>query len=155
MPTIYLKTFILAKPDVVFDLSRSIDLHQVSTKHTQETVIAGRMSGLIELGESVTWRAKHFGFFQELTSKITAFEKPATFTDEMVSGAFESFRHIHQFESTADGTTMTDVFSYKSPFGILGKLADFLFLKRYMANLLIQRNLTIKDYAERQGSRKK
>lgn len=64
MPTIYLSTFILATPAIVFDLSRSIDLHQISTKQTQERVIAGRMSGLIELGESVTWRAKHFGFFR-------------------------------------------------------------------------------------------
>ena len=63
MPTIYLSTFIRATPTTTFDLSRSIDLHQISTKQTQEKVIAGRMSGLIELGESVTWRAKHFGFF--------------------------------------------------------------------------------------------
>lgn len=148
MPTIYLSTFILAPPNVIFDLSRNIDLHQISTKQTQEKVIAGRMSGLIELGESVTWRAKHFGFFQELTSKITAFEKPNSFTDEMVSGAFKSFKHIHKFEPTDNGTTMIDVFSYVSPLGILGKLADYLFLKRYMENLLMNRNLIIKQYAE-------
>ena len=111
--------------------------------------IAGRMSGLIELGESVTWRAKHFGFFQELTSKITAFEKPKSFTDEMVSGAFKSFKHIHTFEPSANGTTMVDVFSYVSPLGILGRVADYLFLKSYMTNLLLQRNLVIKEYAEK------
>lgn len=148
MPTIYLSTFIQAKPSVVFDLSRNIDLHQISTKQTHEKVIAGRMSGLIELGESVTWRAKHFGFFQELTAKITAFEKPDSFTDEMVSGAFKSFRHIHKFEAKYNGTEMTDIFSYVSPLGILGKLADYLFLKRYMENLLMNRNLVIKAYAE-------
>ncbi|MCX2452634.1 SRPBCC family protein [Pedobacter sp. PLR] len=129
MPTIYLNTFILAKPGVVFDLSRSIDLHQLSTKHTHEKVIAGRMSGLIEYGESVTWRAKHFGVFQELTSRITAFDKPRSFTDEMVSGAFKSFEHLHKFEPKDNGTNMIDIFSYVSPLGILGKLADALFLK--------------------------
>lgn len=148
MPTIYLSTFILATPNTIFDLSRNIDLHQISTKQTHEKVIAGRMSGLIELGESVTWRARHFGFFQELTSKITAFEKPDSFTDEMVSGAFKSFKHVHKFELTDNGTTMIDVFSYVSPLGILGKLADYFFLKRYMKNLLMNRNLIIKEYAE-------
>lgn len=148
MPTIYLSTFILATPGTIFDLSRNIDLHQISTKQTYEKVIAGRMSGLIEKGESVTWRAKHFGFFQELTSKITAFEKPNSFTDEMVSGAFKSFKHIHNFEPIDNGTIMIDVFSYVSPLGILGKLADYLFLKRYMENLLINRNSIIKEYAE-------
>lgn len=148
MPTIYLTTFILAKPSVVFDLSRNIDLHQVSTKHTHETVVAGRMSGLIELGESVTWRAKHFGFFQELTSKITEFDQPNSFTDEMVAGAFKSFQHIHKFQPIRNGTNMIDVFSYISPLGILGKLADYLFLKKYMEELLMNRNAIIKDYAE-------
>ncbi|MBB5646067.1 SRPBCC family protein [Pedobacter cryoconitis] len=152
MPTIYLSTFILATPEIVFDLSRSIDLHQISTKQTHEEVIAGRLSGLIELGESVTWRAKHFGFFQELTSKITAFEKPNSFTDEMVSGAFKSFKHIHKFEPTHNGTIMVDIFSYISPLGTLGKLADYLFLKKYMKNLLINRNLIIKEYAENRDS---
>lgn len=151
MPTIYLSTFILATPAIVFDLSRSIDLHQISTKQTQERVIAGRMSGLIELGESVTWRAKHFGFFQELTSKITAFEKPNSFTDEMVSGAFKSFEHIHKFEPAGKGTNMIDIFSYVSPLGILGKVADHLFLKKYMETLLMNRNLTIKQHAESTG----
>jgi len=148
MPTIHLITFILAKPEVVFDLSRNIDLHQVSTKHTNEIVIAGRMSGLIELGESVTWRAKHFGFVQDLTSKITAFEQPNSFTDEMVKGAFKSFKHVHKFQPIDDGTNMIDIFSYISPVGILGKLADYLFLKKYMEELLINRNAIIKDYAE-------
>lgn len=102
------------------------------------------MSGLIELGESVTWRARHFGFYQELTSKITSFDRPHSFTDEMVSGAFKSFTHIHQFEQIEVATKMIDVFSYVSPCGALGKLADFLFLKRYMTKLLERRNLIIK-----------
>jgi ligand-binding SRPBCC domain-containing protein len=148
MPTIYLTTFILAKPEVVFDLSRNIDLHQVSTKHTHETVIAGRMSGLIEFGESVTWRAKHFGFFQELTSKITAFDQPNSFTDEMVKGAFKSFQHAHKFQPIDNGTNMIDIFSYLSPLGFLGRLADYLFLKKYMEDLLVNRNAIIKEYAE-------
>lgn len=152
MPKIYLSTFILATPEIVFDLSRNIDLHQISTKQTYEEVIAGRMSGLIELGESVTWRAKHFGVFQELTSKITAFEKPNSFTDEMVSGAFKSFKHVHKFEPTNNGTIMIDIFSYVSPLGTLGKLADYLFLKKYMKNLLMNRNLIIKEYAENRDS---
>jgi len=128
MPTIHLTTYIDALPRVVFDLSRSIELHQLSTEQTQEKVVAGRMSGLITLGETVTWRAKHFGVFQELTAKVTAFDAPNSFTDEMVSGAFKSFKHVHQFETAGRGTNMIDVFSYVSPLGILGEFADVLFL---------------------------
>ncbi|WP_345742944.1 hypothetical protein [Algibacter lectus] len=71
MPKIKLQTKIKATRNIVFDLSRSIDLHKISTEHTNEEAIAGKTSGLIGIDESVTWRAKHFGVYQNLTSKIT------------------------------------------------------------------------------------
>lgn len=76
MPLIHLSTPIAAPIGIVFDLSRSIDLHQVSTAKTGERAVAGRTSGLIEKGETVTWRARHFGVWQYLTSKITEMESP-------------------------------------------------------------------------------
>tara|TARA_B100002049_G_scaffold32349_1_gene21139 strand:+ start:1044 stop:1343 length:300 start_codon:yes stop_codon:yes gene_type:complete len=90
MPRIGLQTKIKADKEIVFDLSRSIDLHKISTEHINETAIAGKTSGLIGLDESVTWRAKHFGIYQRLTSKITEFDRPNYFADEMVNGAFRN-----------------------------------------------------------------
>ncbi|MEZ5004399.1 MAG: SRPBCC family protein [Chitinophagales bacterium] len=148
MPIIELETFIQADIEIVFDLARSIDLHKISTQHTNEEAIAGRTSGLIELGESVTWRAKHFGVYQTLTSKITAFDRPNNFTDKMTKGAFKSFNHQHLFKKANNGTVMIDIFDYQSPLSILGRVADVLFLKNYMTNLLIQRNSIIKEFDE-------
>ena len=149
MPIVRLETYIKAPKTIVFDLARSIDLHQISTAHTNERAIAGRTSGLIELGETVTWEAKHFGIVQQLSSKITAMDVPDYFVDEMISGAFKSIRHEHIFEEQNGGTLMTDIFNYASPLGILGKLADVLFLKRYLTRLLVQRNQVIKEHAEK------
>lgn len=148
MPVIELQTTIKAEQTIVFDLSRSIDLHQVSTRQTYEIAIAGRTSGLIRHNEQVTWRAKHFGIYQNLTSKITEFNSPTHFTDEMVSGTFKRFKHKHIFDKKENEIVMTDIFDYTSPLGLLGKLADILFLKNYMTNLLAVRNNTIKHYAE-------
>lgn len=148
MPIIELRTIIKSDKKIVFDLSRSIDLHKISTEHTNEEAIAGKTSGLIELHESVTWRAKHFGIYQKLTSKITAFDRPNYFVDEMQQGAFKEFKHEHHFSDIEEGTLMIDVFNYTSPLGILGILADKLFLKKYMTDLLEQRNRVIKDFAE-------
>lgn len=148
MPRIELKTEIGASREIVFDLSRSIDLHKISTEHTNEEAIDGKTSGLIGSEEWVTWRAKHFGVYQKLTSKITEFNRPDFFADEMVSGAFKSFRHEHHFKEFNDGTLMTDYFDYESPFGLLGNLANRIFLKKYMKRLLEKRNQTIKEFAE-------
>ncbi|WP_330442203.1 SRPBCC family protein [Flavobacterium sp. C4GT6] len=155
MPVITIITTINAPMQVVFDLSRSIDLHKLSTVQTSEEAIAGKTSGLMGEGESVTWRAKHLGFYQILTSKITFFDYPNKFTDEMIDGAFKSFVHHHYFEEKNGVTVMTDVFDYKSPLGLLGKMSDRLFLKQYMKRLLEKRNQTIKEFAEDSAKHKK
>ncbi|WP_179320277.1 SRPBCC family protein [Winogradskyella helgolandensis] len=148
MPRIELQTEIKADRNIVFDLSRSIDLHKISTEHTNEEAIAGKTGGLIGMNESVTWRAKHFGIYQNLTSKITEYDRPKYFTDEMVKGAFKKFKHEHHFAELNGGTLMTDFFDYQSPFGIVGKIADKLFLKKYMTELLTERNRIVKQFAE-------
>ena len=155
MPVITIITSINAPIQVVFDLSRSIDLHKLSTIQTNEEAVAGKTSGLIGEGESVTWRARHFGFYQILTSKITFLDHPNKFTDEMVDGAFKSFIYHHYFEEKNEATIMTDVFDYESPLGLLGKMADGLFLKQYMKRLLEKRNQTIKEFAEDSAKHKK
>jgi ligand-binding SRPBCC domain-containing protein len=149
MLTIELTTTINAPIERCFDIARDIDVHVASTKHTGEQAIAGRTSGLIELGETVTWRAKHFGIWQNLTSKITDFNSPTFFADELVEGAFKSFRHEHYFTGDDKQTIMRDVFVFESPLGLLGKLANWLFLKNYMTGLLVKRNLVIKEVAEK------
>jgi ligand-binding SRPBCC domain-containing protein len=148
MPRIDLTTVIHAPIELVFDLSRSIELHEVSMANTNEKAIAGKTQGLIDLGETVTWRAKHLGITQTLTSKVTDVIRPVLFADEMQKGAFHSFRHEHHFAEGKDGTEMRDVFIYKSPLGMLGRLADVLFLKNYMRSFLLQRNKVLKEYAE-------
>jgi len=148
MPSITLTTQIDAPIETVFDLSRSIDLHVESTQQTNERAIAGCMSGLINLGEEVTWEATHFGIRQRLTTKIVEFDRPHHFRDSMVSGAFCRFDHDHYFEENPQGTFMRDIFDYTSPLGVLGCVADVLFLKRYMWRLLNKRNQLIKTVAE-------
>jgi ligand-binding SRPBCC domain-containing protein len=151
MPTIRIQLHIHAPIQICFDLARSIDVHMQSTSQTRERAIAGRTSGLIGLNETVTWEAVHFGIRQHLTARITEFDPPHRFVDEMVSGAFKRFYHVHEFIPTDDGTIMIDTFEYTSPFGVIGQLADVLFLKRYMYRFLLKRNLYIKELAERQA----
>lgn len=148
MPIIKLKTRIAAPITRCFDLSRSIDLHKISTQHTNEVAIDGVMSGLIGWNEMVTWRARHFGVTQTLTTLITEFSHPTSFVDEMQKGVFKRFRHEHHFSEFDGITTMKDLFDYTSPLGIVGKLADYLFLEKYMTGLLIKRNQVLKEFAE-------
>ncbi|WP_203289444.1 SRPBCC family protein [Metabacillus sp. cB07] len=149
MPTIKHEVYIHAPIEVCFDLARSVDVHMETTSRTQEKAVDGVTSGLMERGDSVTWEAVHLGVRQRLTAKITEMKRPYQFTDVMVNGAFRSFTHTHEFKESGTGTIMKDSFSYESPFGILGKMADLLFLERYMRNFIAARALELKRIAEK------
>lgn len=148
MALITLSTFVAASPQQCFDLSRSVAVHLQSTQHTGERVVDGRMNGLLEAGDTVTWEARHFGIVQRLSVRITVMEAPSLFEDEMTKGAFSSMRHRHSFREEGTGTLMEDIFYYTVPFGLIGKAFDALFLKRYMTRLLVRRNKVIKELAE-------
>lgn len=141
-------TVIEAPPEVCFDLSRDLDFHQESFGHKNERIVGGRFSGLIGLNEEVTWRAKHFGFYHEHTSRITAFILPSHFRDEMTEGRFAKYRHDHYFEPTSTGTRMKDLVEFEAPMGFIGRIAEALVLKNYMQRLISGWSESIRVKAE-------
>jgi ligand-binding SRPBCC domain-containing protein len=148
MTQIILKTAINASQDVVFDLARDIDVHQFTTSKTREKAVGGRTSGRISPGETVTWKGKHFGLWLKHTSRNTAMEIPKSFVDEMERGCFKSFRHEHFFERDGDNCIMIDRLCYETPYGIFGRLFDWLILEKYLTEFLKTRNNAIKKLAE-------
>ena len=148
MPFIHLTTFIAAPQQRVFDLSRSVDLHKASMKHHEEKIIDGSMSGLMKLSDTVTWTAKHFFKQRRLKIKITQLQKPDFFVDEQQEGDFKMMKHEHYFKPIENGTIMIDQFHFETPYGLIGKIINKLYLEKYMTKLLNQRNQVIKDAAE-------
>lgn len=148
MTTFRLETLIDAPIERVFDLARDIGAHERSMAASGERATGGRMSGPIEAGETVTWRARHFGLWWTLTSRITDVDAPITFADEQEEGPFAWFRHRHTFRSVPGGTLMIDDWAHEAPFGPLGRLADRLVLGRYMRRLLQIRNDGLRCEAE-------
>lgn len=148
MPTLILKTKISAPIEKCFDLSRSLDLHTESMKSYKEKVVGGKLTGLIDLGEQVTWQANHIGISFKMTNKITAMKKPYYFVDEMLKGPFKLLHHQHHFTAAGAFTEMTDIFAFQAPMGLIGRAVDSLFLKRYLRKLLTIRNEAIKLVAE-------
>ncbi|MEU2202750.1 SRPBCC family protein [Microbacterium oleivorans] len=134
-------TRVACVPEVLFDLSLSIDAHLDSMRRSRERAVAGVTSGTIRLGESVTWRARHFGVMWTMTSQITALERPRRFVDEQVRGPFRVFRHEHRFERDGDVTVMTDTVTLRSP--LLGVLVEPLLLRPYMQRLIRTRNAVL------------
>lgn len=150
-------TLIDARLERCFDLARSVEVHLLGNVHYGEAAVAaaGVTSGLVGLGQRVTWRAKHFRLWHTLTSEITIMERPLYFQDRMIDGPFRSMQHHHYFRSVCpDRTEMKDIFCFEAPVAILGRLVEYMVLRRYMGNLLVERNAMIRKVAESDGWRK-
>jgi|SRR5579864_1914836 len=143
-----LQTEIAAPLERCFDLARSIDLHTRSTSWTGEQAIAGITSGLIGSGQEVTWKGRHFGLVLEHTSRITEYDRPRYFRDQMVKGQFRSFDHEHFFEKHEAKTLMRDVVRFEAPLGFVGRVAEKLILENHIRKLLLRRNEHIRRVAE-------
>jgi ligand-binding SRPBCC domain-containing protein len=146
-------TVVRAPRERCFDLARSVEVHLAGNIHWGEAAVAsaGITHGLVGLGERVGWQARHFGVWWTLTSEITAMDRPGFFQDVMTHGPFGFMKHDHIFESLSlsdDETEMTDVFCFAGPLGVLGWLAEILFLRRYMRGMLCERNAVLKRIAE-------
>lgn len=151
MPRIELLTVIEAPIERVFDLCRSVEAHVATTGGTGERAIGGRTTGLLDLDDEVTWSARHFGWRWQLTSRITAFDRPRHFRDSMVAGPFARFDHDHTFEAHGAATHVRDVFDFTSPLGLLGHIADGLVVTRHMRRFLERRMEDIRRLAESQA----
>jgi ligand-binding SRPBCC domain-containing protein len=148
MSFIQLTTFVAAPQERVFDLSRSVDLHKHSMSKYEEKIMKGTMTGLMNLQDEVTWKAKHLWKERVLRIRVTELRRPDYFKDEQVDGDFLSMKHEHHFKPIENGTIMIDQFHYAVKHGVLGKLVNGLFLEKYLKRLLGERNATIKRMAE-------
>lgn len=150
MPTITIETRIAAPRERVFDLARDVDAHVESSAFTGERAVEpGRTSGLLELGDLLTFEGRHLGVRQRLTVRITAMDPPRRFVDEGVRGALRELHHVHEFLEDGDGATlMRDTVTWRSPLGLLGRAADALVVARHMRWFVSEKQGRLKAMAE-------
>jgi ligand-binding SRPBCC domain-containing protein len=147
---IIVETVILAPREVVFDLARDVSAHTASAAFTRERAVPpGRTTGRLELGDTVTFEGVHFLLSLRFTARIVEFDRPACFVDELVRSSFRKLRHVHEFDERDGTTVMRDTLDWISPLGILGRLADALFVTRHMRSFVTRKQLALKELAER------
>jgi len=85
-------------------------------------------------GIPVTWR-----------TRIAEFTPPSSFVDIQLSGPYRRWHHRHDFEDVSGGTRMRDRVEYELPFGPLGALVRYLFVRRSLDKIFDHRNATIAE----------
>ena len=151
MPTLTLVTDFAAPPARCFDLVRSVELHLLSAAATGERAVAGVTAGLLGPGDEVTFRARHLGIWQELTTRITLYDRPHRLRGSQRRGAFRRFEHDHHFAPAGAGTRLVEVVDFAAPLGPLGRLAERLVLTPHLRRFLTTRMRVVRAVAESDG----
>lgn len=68
-------------------------------------------------------------------TEITHVAEGEYFIDEQRFGPYALWHHQHHFREVAGGVEMTDIVHYKIPLGLLGSIADWLFVRRKLKSI--------------------
>lgn len=80
------------------------------------------------------------------TTEITQVEKPNSFTDVQQSGPYSLWEHHHRFEQTKEGILMTDDIRYAIPYGLIGRIANAVFVERQLNAIFEFRSRAVSNY---------
>ena len=63
-------------------------------------------------------------------TEITHVKKHELFVDEQRLGPYKLWHHQHIFQECREGVIMKDIITYIPPYGIIGNIVNYLFIKR-------------------------
>lgn len=94
-------------------------------------------------GAIIDYTIKLMGFRVHWQTLISEYDPPKRFADEQSKGPYKYWHHEHLFESIADGTKIIDHVEYELPFGILGRLVHFAFVRHELRRIFDYRQEVI------------
>ena len=98
-------------------------------------------------GQIITYKIGIFtGVQNNWVTEITQVKEKAFFIDEQRFGPYKMWHHEHHFKQTEEGALMTDRVTFKIPFGIFGRLAYLIFIKRKLYQIFSFRAQTLNNY---------
>ncbi len=80
------------------------------------------------LGKKIRWR-----------TMITEYIPKVKFVDQQLKGPYSMWHHTHEFRDIDGKVEMIDEIYYIMPFGVLGRLVNFLFVSRDLNNIFKHR----------------
>jgi ligand-binding SRPBCC domain-containing protein len=84
-----------------------------------------------------------FGIKLNWVTEITHVKDKEYFVDEQRIGPYSMWHHQHKIEPIDGGILMTDIITYEPPMGILGAIANTLFIKKQLKEIFDYRKMVL------------
>ena len=79
------------------------------------------------------------------SSIISSYDPPHSFVDEQIKGPFTNWVHSHSFKEKNGGTIIIDHVKYSIPFGLIGRIANNIFVEKDLVDIFDYREKTIME----------
>ena len=97
----------------------------------------------MEVGRLIDYNIYLMGIPIHWRTLITDYEPPNMFVDQQIKGPYAMWHHTHTFHKVKGGVEIKDRVVYSIPFGFLGRLLNYLWIKRDLNNIFLHRKKVI------------
>ena len=126
--------------------SNPANLQKITPKEMGFTILSGADKKMYS-GQLIQYKVSPvLGIKIKWVSEIKAVSEGVFFIDEQRFGPYKFWYHQHFFEVHENGVKMTDIVSYGLPFGILGRIAQKLFVGKKLMQIFQHRKQSIKEF---------
>ena len=131
------KQFIAASKEEVWEfMSSPKNLQRITPPHMGFKITSKQSLDKMYEGMMISYKVAVFPKVKMTwVTEITHIEEFIFFVDEQRIGPYRLWHHEHHIEEVENGVLMTDIVSYCPPFGILGKIANKLFIERMLTKI--------------------
>ena len=110
------------------------------------TVISKHQGPIMYPGQLIEYKVKPFaGISVYWMTEITHVEDKKYFVDEQRFGPYRFWHHQHHFRAIPGGVEMTDIIHYRNPMGILGRLANSIFVSKKLGSIFSYRYRKVEE----------
>jgi len=127
-------------------ISNPENLKKITPEYMGFVIVSESIPSKMYEGMIIEYRVSPlFGLKTTWVTEITNYKKNKYFVDEQRIGPYKIWHHQHILEPTENGVMMTDIISYQPPYGILGKLANAIIIKKKLKEIFDYRTVVIRE----------
>ncbi|MFN8280780.1 MAG: SRPBCC family protein [Saprospiraceae bacterium] len=134
--------------DEVWDFIKEPNNLNLITPPEMDFRVTGKSgNGLMYSGMIITYKVKPMlGISMQWVTEITHVVEKQYFVDEQRSGPYSFWHHQHRIETISGGVLMTDIVSYIPPLGIIGAIANRLFIQSKLNSIFNYRKTALENF---------
>lgn len=126
--------------------SSPVNLKTITPDYMGFEITSDLGDGKMYTGQMISYIVKPvLGIPMRWVTEIKHVEDRKYFVDEQRSGPYKIWHHEHHFETNADGVLMTDRVTYGLPLGILGRIANTLFVEKQLDQIFNYRTQKVEE----------